>query len=42
MFWSERTRQRRQLAALDDRILKDIGLTRADVTSEFDKPFWRA
>ncbi|MGE0162919.1 MAG: DUF1127 domain-containing protein [Dongiaceae bacterium] len=42
MFWSERTRQRRRLAALDDRILKDIGLSRADVMSESDKPFWRA
>jgi uncharacterized protein YjiS (DUF1127 family) len=41
MFWSERARQRRALAALDDRMLKDIGLTRADVTVEFDKPFWR-
>ncbi len=42
MFWSERTQQRRRLAALDDRILKDIGLSRADVMSESDKPFWRA
>ncbi len=41
-FWSERARQRRQLAALDDRMLKDIGLTRADVMSETDKPFWGA
>jgi uncharacterized protein YjiS (DUF1127 family) len=41
MFWSERARQRRALAALDDRMLKDIGLTRVDVTSECDNPFWR-
>jgi uncharacterized protein YjiS (DUF1127 family) len=41
MFWSERARQRRTLAALDDRMLKDIGLTRADVAVESDKPFWR-
>jgi uncharacterized protein YjiS (DUF1127 family) len=41
MFWSERARQRRLLAALDDRMLKDIGLTRADVAAESDKPFWR-
>jgi uncharacterized protein YjiS (DUF1127 family) len=29
--YSERRRQRRQLAALDDRLLRDIGLSRADV-----------
>ncbi len=41
-FGLERARQRRMLAALDDRMLKDIGLTRADVASEADKPSWRA
>ena len=39
--WQERARQRAALAALDDRMLKDIGLTRADVTQEVSKPFWR-
>jgi uncharacterized protein YjiS (DUF1127 family) len=38
--WQERTRQRRQLSELDDRMLKDIGLTRADVAREVEKPFW--
>ena len=38
--WIERSRQRRQLAELDDATLKDIGLTRADVRIEADKPFW--
>ncbi|HET6522331.1 MAG TPA: DUF1127 domain-containing protein, partial [Geminicoccaceae bacterium] len=28
--WRELARQRRQLAELDDRLLRDIGLTRAD------------
>jgi uncharacterized protein YjiS (DUF1127 family) len=38
--WRDRARQRRQLLALDDRLLKDIGLTRADVDIEGRKPFW--
>ena len=36
-----RSRQRRALAELDDRILRDIGLTAYDVAHEADKPFWR-
>jgi len=38
--WFERARQRRHLHALDDRMLKDIGLTRADVEFEAQKHFW--
>ena len=38
--WSARSRQRRDLAMLNDAALKDIGLTRADVDSEISKPFW--
>jgi len=38
--WFERARERRQLHALDDRMLKDIGLTRADVEFEAQKHFW--
>ena len=34
-------RQRRTLAALDDRQLRDIGLGRADAWREAEKPFWR-
>lgn len=40
LTWHERARQRRQLLMLDDRMLKDIGLTRADVDEEIRKPFW--
>jgi len=38
--WLDRARQRRHLQALDDRMLKDIGLTRADVEFEAHKRFW--
>ena len=31
----------RQLAGLNDSMLRDIGLTRADVAGETRKPFWR-
>ena len=33
---------RHQLRALDDRMLKDIGLSRADAEREGAKSFWRA
>lgn len=39
--WQERNEQRRLLAGMDDRLLKDVGLTRADVAHETGKPFWR-
>jgi uncharacterized protein YjiS (DUF1127 family) len=38
--WHQRSLQRTALAALDDRMLKDIGLTPADVAREINKPFW--
>jgi uncharacterized protein YjiS (DUF1127 family) len=39
--WRERYRQRRQLAGMDDYMLRDIGLSSADVDQEIHKPFWR-
>ena len=42
LLWQRRANQRRALAQLDDRILRDIGLSRADVVWESRKPFWRA
>ncbi|MDA0785193.1 MAG: DUF1127 domain-containing protein [Proteobacteria bacterium] len=39
---SDRSHQRRGLAALDDRQLRDIGCSRAQARAEAAKPFWRA
>jgi uncharacterized protein YjiS (DUF1127 family) len=36
-----RARQRRDLAALSEHSLRDIGLSRADVEIEISKPIWR-
>jgi uncharacterized protein YjiS (DUF1127 family) len=41
ILWIERQRERQALLRLDDRMLRDIGLTRVDVEREADKPFWR-
>lgn len=37
---SSRLRQRRRLAELDDRMLRDIGVTRTQVAAEAAKPWW--
>jgi uncharacterized protein YjiS (DUF1127 family) len=37
----ERQRTRHHLAMLDDHMLHDIGLSRAEIEQELDKPFWR-
>jgi uncharacterized protein YjiS (DUF1127 family) len=39
--WRRRSRERAELAGLDERTLKDIGLTRADAEFLSNKPFWR-
>ena len=41
LIWQQRARDRRQLESLSDHVLRDIGLTRADVYAEASKPFWR-
>lgn len=42
--WLERVfgtaRERRRLMALDERTLKDIGLSRADADGEWSRHFW--
>lgn len=35
-------RSRRRLALLDDRLLRDIGLTRAEAVTEVERPAWGA
>ena len=40
--WQARENQRRHLMTLDDRLLRDIGISRVDAEREFAKPFWRA
>lgn len=39
--WQQRAGERRHLQSLDDRALRDIGLSRADIETVFSKPFWR-
>ena len=39
--WRRRARDRAQLAALDDRMLADIGISRAEAEFLSNKPFWR-
>lgn len=41
LLWLARRRDREILAGLDDRMLRDIGITRADIEHESSKPFWR-
>jgi uncharacterized protein YjiS (DUF1127 family) len=41
LLWQERARQRHHLRELDDRMLRDLGLSRADIEREATKPFWR-
>ncbi len=40
--WRERMRERSALAEMDDRLLEDIGVNRAETWVETEKPFWRA
>lgn len=39
--WQQRSRTRRQLAALDDHLLTDAGISRSERIEELNKPFWR-
>ena len=39
--WQQRARTRRQLMAMDDRLLRDMGISRYDALREGRKPFWR-
>jgi uncharacterized protein YjiS (DUF1127 family) len=39
--WKQRRMERAEIRRLDDRDLRDIGITRVDAMRESDKPFWR-
>jgi uncharacterized protein YjiS (DUF1127 family) len=41
-LWRRRAAMRGDLACLDDRMLKDIGMSREQALAEARKPFWRA
>ena len=40
--WQTRSEVRHAMGALDDRLLSDMGITRADALREAAKPFWKA
>jgi uncharacterized protein YjiS (DUF1127 family) len=40
-LWWRRSQERRLLASLDGRALKDMGISRTDALGEYEKPFWR-
>jgi uncharacterized protein YjiS (DUF1127 family) len=40
-LWRQRRRERAELAALDERTLADIGLSRGEAEFLSNKPFWR-
>ncbi len=39
--WQARSRSRRELMALNEKSLQDIGLSPGDAYMEYSKPFWR-
>ncbi len=41
LVWLQRSRERRELGAFSDHMLKDLGVSRADIDHEVSKPFWR-
>jgi uncharacterized protein YjiS (DUF1127 family) len=40
-MWIARPRQRRDLAELEDHLLRDIGVSRREALREAAKPFWK-
>jgi uncharacterized protein YjiS (DUF1127 family) len=41
-LWRKRVRDRQELAGLDYRMQRDIGVTPSEIAAECSKPFWRA
>ena len=42
ILWQQRSNESKHLAEMDARMLKDIGMSTAQVRWEAAKPFWRA
>lgn len=42
LVWQERVSERQRLRRMDDHMLKDMGISRADAEREAAVPFWRA
>ncbi len=40
-IWRRRSRERRELASLDQRTMRDLGMTASQAAFEANKPFWR-
>jgi len=40
--WLGRARSRRDIARLDERTIRDLGLSPSQLAFEAEKPFWRA
>lgn len=41
IIWHERGCHRRDLLMIEERLLRDVGLTRQDIELEASKPFWQ-
>lgn len=41
LCWQRRHDERLRLAAIDDRLLRDVGISREQAEAEAQKPFWR-
>lgn len=39
--WRRRSRERSELASLDRRTMRDLGISPSDIQFEANKPFWR-
>lgn len=40
-LWNKRQIERKQLAGVDERLLKDMGISSYQANREIKKPFWR-
>ena len=42
LMWQRCANERHAMVHLDDKVLRDLGLSRSEVFRESRKPFWRA